>query len=175
MFWKRFAARSYSTAEIHKILLLPGRSKDKVKLLRIFGATIGENVRLYLPLVFMNAGKDFSHLSIGDNVYVGHQALFDLKDHIRIGSDVTLANGVSILTHFDVGEIPLATCYKPEVASVTIESNVFIGASATVLHGVTIGSGSIIGAGAVVTRNIESGVMAAGIPARKVKVIGEAG
>lgn len=57
------------------------------------------------------------------------------------------------------------------VAPIVIEDNVFIGAEAFVLKGVTIGKNSVIGAGAVVTRDIPENSIAVGNPAQVVKRI----
>lgn len=56
-----------------------------------------------------------------------------------------------------------------ETSRVVLEENVWIGDSAIVCKGVTIGKNSIIGAGAVVTSDIPANVIAAGNPARVVK------
>ena len=53
--------------------------------------------------------------------------------------------------------------------SITIGSNVFIGMGSVILPGVTIGDNCVIGAGAVVTRDIPSGSVAAGVPAKVIK------
>jgi acetyltransferase-like isoleucine patch superfamily enzyme len=53
-----------------------------------------------------------------------------------------------------------------ESRSVSIGSDVWIGARAMIMDGVTIGDGAVIGAGAVVTRDIEPYSIAAGIPAK---------
>ena len=52
-----------------------------------------------------------------------------------------------------------------------VEDNVVIGANAVVLEGVRIGEGSVVAAGAVVTENVPSGVMVAGMPAKIIKNI----
>ena len=52
---------------------------------------------------------------------------------------------------------------------IILKDNVWIGDSAIVCKGVTIGENSIIGAGAVVTKNIPANVVAAGNPAKVVK------
>lgn len=56
---------------------------------------------------------------------------------------------------------------------VHIGRNVWIGAGAVILPGVTIGDNSVIGAGAVVTRDIPANVVAFGVPCRVVRPIGE--
>lgn len=55
------------------------------------------------------------------------------------------------------------------MAPVEIGDNVFVGMSATILKGVTVGSDSVIGAGAVVSSPIPAGVVAAGNPARVIR------
>ena len=55
-----------------------------------------------------------------------------------------------------------------ESKEVNIGNDVWIGANAIILDGVSIGTGSIIGAGAVVTKNIEPYHIALGVPAKSV-------
>ena len=54
---------------------------------------------------------------------------------------------------------------------VKIGKNVWIGAHATILPGVTIGDNAIIAAGAVVTKDVEKNAVAGGVPAKKIKDI----
>ena len=52
-----------------------------------------------------------------------------------------------------------------------VGDDVWIGAGAIVVSGVTVGSGSVIGAGAVVTRDVPPGVVVAGNPARVLRAL----
>lgn len=54
---------------------------------------------------------------------------------------------------------------------IVIEDDCWIGARVTILPGVTIGKGTTIAAGAVVTKNIEAGVVAGGVPAKVIKYL----
>ena len=56
-------------------------------------------------------------------------------------------------------------------APIVLERNVWIGAGATVLHGVTVGADAVVAAGAVVTRDVPAATLVAGVPARVVRSI----
>lgn len=107
-------------------------------------------------------------LIIGENCYIQMKTIID-PSHcwlIRIGNNVTMAPGVHILAHDASTKRVLG---YTKIGLVTIEDNVFIGASAIVLPNVKIGKNSIIGAGTVVTKDIPENSIVAGNPA---KVIG---
>ncbi len=87
---------------------------------------------------------------------------------IHIGRNVSIAQGVTLLTHgFEWSVLKMQF---PDVVAwsedVTIGDNVFVGLNSTILKGVTIGSNSIIGAGSIVTHDVPSNVVAAGNPCR---------
>ena len=55
------------------------------------------------------------------------------------------------------------------IKKVTIEDDVWIGASAVIMPGVTLHKGAIIGAGAVVTKDVDEYTVVAGVPAKPIK------
>jgi len=108
--------------------------------------------------------------AVGDVVIGSHTRIGlhnTLIGPVSIGSHVNLAQGVVVtaLNH-SFGDPSLRIDEQGVTTSpVVIEDDVWIGANAVVLPGVTIGSHSVIAAGAVVTRDIPAGSLAAGVPA----------
>lgn len=90
--------------------------------------------------------------------------------HITIGDNVVFGPQVRILAHDASTGVFLG---YTRVANVNIGSNVFIGAHSIVLPGVTIGDNVVIGAGSVVSKDIPSGSVAVGVPARVIKTMEE--
>ncbi|HEX8552590.1 MAG TPA: acyltransferase [Abditibacteriaceae bacterium] len=173
--WRNFAFARMKESTVEKRLFLPASNKYKCDLLRWGGASIGDDVRFHFPVSFLNfAGKGrerFKNLSIGDNVFIGHNVQFDLKEEIRIAGDVTISANAVFLTHSEVGTIPLAAHYPPLRAPIEIEGNVYLGANVVILPGVRIETGSVVAAGAVVTKNVAANTVVAGVPARVVKTL----
>jgi maltose O-acetyltransferase len=124
-------------------------------------AACGENVSIRLPVVINNPDQ----VRIGDRVSIN--AFFHVWAHggVTIGDDTLIASHVAItsLTHD-----PQAPLYSDSLVSrpVVIGRNVWIGAHAVILPGITIGDSAIIGAGAVVTRDVAPRTTVVGVPAR---------
>lgn len=104
-------------------------------------------------------------LRIGENTKIMGGVFFDpiLCNIITIGKNVIIAPEAFILAHDASTKKALG---YTKIGQVIIEDNVFIGARAVIMPGVTIGENSIIGAGSVVTKNVPSGVVVAGNPAK---------
>lgn len=109
------------------------------------------------------------NVSIGDNVFVNFNAVILDCAPVRIGDGTQIGPGVQLLAA-DHPRDPRTRRDLLELARpISIESNVWMGAAAIVLPGVSVGDDSIIGAGSVVTRDIPSGVLAVGNPCRVVR------
>ena len=138
---------------LHK--LLPGMGKD-VTILSHFYTDYGYNC------------------VIGDGSFVNHGAyLMDcakitLGKHCFIGPNCGMYTAIHPLLPEERNS-GLELC-KP----ITLEDNVWLGGDVTILPGVTIGANTVIGAGSVVTKDIPSGVVAAGNPCRVLRAITEA-
>ena len=108
---------------------------------------------------------------IGDHTRIGlHNTIIG---PVEIGSHVNLAQGITVtaLNHnFDdtqkrIDEQGVST--NP----VTIEDDVWVGANAVILPGVTIGNHCVVAAGAVVTKDVPPHSLVAGVPAKVIKNI----
>ena len=104
-------------------------------------------------------------LVVGRNFAVLEDVVIDPSHmwHIVIGNDVTLAPRVQIFAHDASTKQHLG---RTRLGKVAIGDRVFVGALTIILPGVTIGSDVIIGAGSIVAKDIPSGVVAAGNPAK---------
>ena len=86
---------------------------------------------------------------------------------ITIGDNVSISHNVSIVTGgHDLNSRDFVGVFKP----IEISNYVWIGLNVTILQGITIGKGAVVAAGSVVTKDIPSYAIVAGVPA---KIIGE--
>lgn len=110
-----------------------------------------------------------SEIRIGDNVGISGCTVSAAKS-IRIGNNVLVGSG-AIISDSDAHPIDPRDRLRGgggECSPVVIEDDVFIGARAIILKGVTIGRGSVIGAGSVVAKSIQPYSIAVGNPVRVV-------
>ena len=148
----------------------PSQAEKRQALLREMFAELGENCYIEPPLQ-ANWGGKFVHF--GSNVYANfHLTLVDDTD-IYVGDNVMIGPNVTI----SAGTHPVHPELRRKQAqynlSITIGSNVWIGANSVILPGVRIGDNTVIGAGSVVTRDIPPGCLAAGNPCRVIRRISE--
>ncbi|KAJ3108465.1 hypothetical protein HDU97_001172 [Phlyctochytrium planicorne] len=113
-----------------------------------------------------------SNIYLGKRVYMNSYALILDCNKVTIGDDVLIGPNVQIYTAYHPLEPELRTLGGPELAKeIKIGNDVWIGGSAVILPGVTIGDGSVIGGGSVVTKDVEPRVVVAGNPARVIRRI----
>jgi acetyltransferase-like isoleucine patch superfamily enzyme len=114
-------------------------------------------------------------ISLGTNCTVNSYAILYGHGGLEIGNDVRIAPQVMIMPMNHVYKDPRVPIRTQGIRcrGIKIEDDVWLGAGAIVLDGVTIGKGSIIGAGAIVAKNIPSYSVAVGIPARIIKKRGK--
>lgn len=109
------------------------------------------------------------HITIGNYSLICPGVRISSAFGITIGDNCMIANGVYI-TDSDWHGIYDRLSFG-QARPVVIEKNVWVGDSAIVCKGVTIGQNSIVGAGAIVVDSIPANCVAAGNPAQVVKVL----
>lgn len=132
----------------------------------------GENVHLH-PSTSVYFGLE--NLSLGNNVSIPRYAhIFCTDASLRIGNNVIFGPAPTIVTgnhRIDVIGKPIIDVHEklPENdEAVVIEDDVWVGAHATILKGVTIGRGSVIAAGSVVNKSTPPYSISGGIPAKTI-------
>jgi len=127
--------------------------------------------------VFVSRGCYFSgKIFIGNDVYIGQNCRFQsTKGNIIIGNHVMFGPDVSL--HSGNHRIDLKGKYMKNISfkdkrpeddkDIIIEDDVWIGAAAIILQGVTIGQGSVIGAGSIITKTIPPYTVVVGTPSQK--------
>lgn len=123
---------------------------------------------------------------VGKNTWISTNVRFDLfknaeakklkRPIITIGNNCVITEYTQLITHdasYNHFRKLLNLPQKSKWGEIIIEDNVFIGAGCIVLPGVTIHKNVLVGAGAIVTKNLESGFVYAGNPAKKIKKINE--
>lgn len=110
-------------------------------------------------------------LSIGEDSFVGCNAVLGAGGGIQIGSHVLIGQSVNIHSenHIFQDGARLICEQGVEYHGVTIGDDVWIGSKATILDNVHIGQGAVIGAGSVVTRDIPPYAVAVGVPAKVIR------
>lgn len=134
----------------------------KVRLLRIFGATIGEQVRIK-PGVRV---KFPWRLTVGNHVWIGEDAWLDNLAPISIDDHACVSQCVYLCTGNHDWSDPH---FSLKIAPITVEKGSWIAAGAVVGPGVTVGEGAVLGLGSVTGRSLEPMTIYAGNPASPIK------
>lgn len=148
----------------------PSEGEKREALLKEMFAELGENCYIEPPLRSNWGGR---HVHFGKNVYANFNLTLVDDTHIYVGDCTMIGPNVTLAT---AGH-PILPALREEVYQfnlpVRIGRNCWLGAGVIVLPGITIGDNTVVGAGSVVTRDLPSGVVAAGNPCRVLREIGE--
>ena len=107
-------------------------------------------------------------LVLGQRVFINTGATVVANHSITIGDDCLIGDFVAI---FDTDHHQLEPSRPTRVAAVRLGANVWVGRSATILPGVSIGDHAVVAAGSVVTEDVPAKTLVAGVPARPVRVL----
>jgi carbonic anhydrase/acetyltransferase-like protein (isoleucine patch superfamily) len=119
-------------------------------------------------------------VAMGDNCTVWFNAVVRGDVHsITIGNNTNIQDGAIIHCTYQKAKTVIGNnvsiAHNAIVHGCTIEDNVLIGMGAIVMDNAVVGTGSVIAAGAIILSGtrVESGSVYAGVPAKKVKKVGE--
>lgn len=124
---------------------------------------IARDVILVVKQGYLRIGR---HCSIGSQTTMSAVSGIEIGDHAIIAGQCYFGGG---RYHTELGAGPMVSQGLRTKGPVVLGDDVWVGAGATVLDGVRIGSGAIVGAGAVVTHDVPENAIVGGCPA---KVIG---
>lgn len=152
----------------HWMLHFPGLAA-KLARRRLLRFGDGSELRPYCYLV------ETKSISIGKKVVIRPNSMLMASPlaPITIGDDVLIGAGVHMIAanhRFDDTEKKISEQgHEFSKGGITIESDVWIGANAMVLAGVSVGTHSVIGAASVVTRDVPPYSIVAGVPAKIIR------
>ena len=151
---KRLLLQMNNTSEPQKI---------RQFLSQIIDSEIDESVTIFTPF-HINYGKN---TQIGKNVFINFDCVFLDLGGITIEDGVLIAPKVSLLSEGH----PISPEQRHSLVPkhIHIKKNAWIGANATILHGLTIGQNAVVAAGSVVTKDVPDNVVVGGIPAQILK------
>lgn len=143
------------------------RTPEEIRALfsELIGKPVDESFMMFPPF-YTDCGKN---ITIGKNVFINSCCSFQDQGGITIG-DGSLIGHKAVLATLNHGFAPedRGSLYP---APITIGRNVWLGASVTVLPGVSIGDNAIIGAGAVVTKDVPANIVVGGVPGKQIGII----
>lgn len=148
----------------------PNEQEKRQALLQKMFAEIGEGCYFEPPLHSNWGGR---HVHVGNGVYGNFNLTLVDDTDIYIGDHCMFGPNVTVATAGHPVEPKLRSRGMQFNVPVHIGKNVWVGAGAVILPGVTIGNNSVIGAGSVVTKDIPANCVAVGNPCRVLREIGE--
>lgn len=133
----------------------------KVKLLRFFGAKIGEGVVIKSNVNIKYPWK----LEVGNHCWIGEEVWIDNLGKVTLGNNVCLSQGAMLLSG---NHNYKKSTFDLMVGDIILEDGVWIGAKAIVCGGATCFSHSMLSVASVSTKNLEAFSIYRGNPAKKV-------
>lgn len=105
-------------------------------------------------------------------IFLSNESAFGSEPYlISIGENCLISGGVNFLTHdggmWVLNNLDLQEC-ADKFGTIKVGNNVFIGLNTIIMPGVEIGDNCVIGAGSIVTKNVDSDSVVAGVPANRV-------
>ncbi len=150
--------------------LPPSKMKERTAMLKEMFASLGEGCYIEPPFHANWGGR---HVHFGKYVYANFNLTLVDDTYIYVGDYTMFGPNVTVAT---AGHPVLPELRERQAQynfPVYIGRNVWIGAGAVLLPGITVGDNTVIGAGSIVTKDIPANVVAVGNPCRVLRPIDE--
>ncbi len=179
----RMARREYLTAGSDAHMLMHRAAEDARRIVceingafhtaeglrALFSQLIGQELDdgfALFPPVYTDFGKN---ITLGKRVFINAGCCFQDQGGIFIGDDCLIGHQIVFATlNHDLAPARRKNMFP---APIHIGKNVWIGAHATILAGVTVGDNAVVAAGAVVSKDVPANTVVAGVPAKVIKTI----
>ena len=144
-------------------------------------SNIGDNTRVWAFAHILPRAVIGADCNICDGVFIENDVI--LGNRVTVKCGVQLWDGLTIEDDVFIGpnatftndRFPRSRVYPEQFARTVVRKGASIGANATILPGLEIGTGAMIGAGAVITRSVPPNAIAVGNPARIIGYVGTQG
>lgn len=139
------------------------------------GAQLGPSTRVWHFAHICAGARIGDACSLGQNVFVGNDVI--IGDRVKIQNNVSVYDAVTIEDEVFCGPSMVFTnVYNPrsnvvrkdEYRRTIVRRGATIGANATIICGISVGTYAFVGAGAVVNRDVPDFALVAGVPARQI-------
>lgn len=146
------------------------------------GAQIGEGTRVWHWVHISGGARIGKGCSFGQNVFVGNDVA--IGNNVKIQNNVSVYDAVTLEDDVFCGPSMVFTnVYNPrsavnrknEYRRTVVKKGATLGANSTIVCGTTIGEHAFVAAGAVVNRDVKPYALMAGVPARQIGWMSEAG
>ena len=139
------------------------------------GKRLWQTILLNLHRGSRSRGKYMKKIfaSCGDNVRFQIRVVPLYPELIKLGNNINISSGVSLITHDAIHVVyntlhPSGEKLKEMAQCIQIDDNVFVGANCSILGNVHIGSNVIISANSLVNKDLQSGGVYGGVPAKRI-------
>jgi len=142
-----------------------GKNVKVFDFVNLYGCEIGDDSKIGTFVEIQKGVKVGKNVKISTHTFICEGVT--IEDNVFIGHNVSFINDRYPRSTNPTGTLQTEADWK--VVPTLVKKGASIGTSATVLCGVTIGENAIVGAGSVVTKDVPSNTIVAGVPARVTK------
>jgi acetyltransferase-like isoleucine patch superfamily enzyme len=138
---------------------------------------IGEDTKIWQFAVILKDAKIGKNCNVCAHTFIEGDVV--IGDNVTIKSGVYIWDGLRIENDVFIGPnatftndlMPRSKIYPDQYSTITLKSGASVGANATLLPGITIGTKAMIGAGAVVTQDVPDYAVVVGNPAKIIRYV----